>query len=58
VTDKYGFIKKSKIEDNHDKKTINARIEKWRVMIKDFEKQSSDKVKERVRKVFVYIDKD
>lgn len=52
MTDKYGFIKKSK-EDNHDKKTINARIEKWRVMIKDFGKQSPEKVKERVRKVFL-----
>lgn len=48
--DIYGFQTK---HQKRDVKQYNARIEKWRGMIKTWDKLSPDFVKKRVRKVII-----
>ena len=52
-TDQYGFIKSETDQKPEDLLKINARLEKWNTMIKDFDsylKNNSAKLKERTRK--------
>ena len=52
-TDQYGFIKTEKDQKPEDLLKINARLEKWNTMIKDFDgtlKNYFSKLKERTRK--------
>ena len=52
-TDQYGFIKSDADQKQEDLLKINARLEKWNTMIKDFDgtlKNNFNKIKERTRK--------
>ncbi|CAD8177266.1 unnamed protein product [Paramecium octaurelia] len=52
-TDKYGFKSQKELKQKNDPKTLNARIQKWRIMIDLFDKQEKpDKklLKNRTRK--------
>ena len=52
-TDQYGFIKSDADQKQEDLLKINARLEKWNTMIKDFDgylKNNKNKIKERTRK--------
>ena len=52
-TDQYGFIKSDADQKQEDLLKINARLEKWNTMIKDFDgtiKNNFNKLKERTRK--------
>ena len=52
-TDQYGFIKSETDQKPEDLLKINARLEKWNTMIKDFDgylKNNFPKLKERTRK--------
>ncbi|CAD8186866.1 unnamed protein product [Paramecium pentaurelia] len=49
-TDQYGFKSQINLIHHKDRKTLNARVEKWRQMINEFDKQNAQLIKERTRK--------
>ncbi|CAD8093548.1 unnamed protein product [Paramecium sonneborni] len=49
-TDQYGFKSQINCQHQKDRKTLNARVEKWRQMINEFDKQNSQLIKQRTRK--------